>query len=242
MMRRILQLATAALLLSTVPGMRAQLHLKHDKPQAEDLSWMWQYAQPDSKRSQENALLWDPRFRTFLQDTLKGTQIFWDKNKPLSEVVMDFLAVPGDVIAEDNRYIAADGCVQHFCPDRGLLWIDLGRTHPLVVFAAIDWISENHNVDDKDAAYTMWVFSNHSIDPARIPAGLTRSIARWTSQPYGKTTQLQNITRVFFVDPDGTPHPVTPSSISARNTLPPETTTEPGQESAVANQKVKVKP
>jgi hypothetical protein len=241
-MRRSLQLAAAVLMLTTALGARAQLHLKHDKPQLEDLSWMWQYTQPDSKRSQENALLWDSHFHPFLQDSLKTPQTFWDKNKPLSEVAMEFLAVPGDVVADDNRYITADGCVQHFCPDRGLLWVDLGRTHPLVVFAAIDWISENHNVDDRDAAYTMWVFSNHSIDPARIPSGLTHSIARWTSQPYGKTTHLQNITRVFFIDPDGTAHPVTPSSICARNTLPPETTTESGQESTVANQKVKVKP
>jgi hypothetical protein len=143
---------------------------------------------------------------------------------------MEFLAVPGDVIGDNNRYFNADGCVQHFCPDRGLLWVDLGTSHPLVVFVAVDWISDNKTTDESGAAYTMWVFSNRAIDPVNIPSPLVRSIARWTSQPYGHTNILQNITRVYIVDPDGTSHPVAPADIGARNTLPPETATERKQQ------------
>jgi hypothetical protein len=224
-MRRTLQLA-AVLLSIAVPGVCAQLQLKHEKPQVEDLSWMWQYTQPNSA-SQKNKLILDTRFRPFLENHFKAPQSFWGKNKPLSDVVMEFLDVPGQVIGDDNRYLNADGCVPDFCPDRGLLWIDLGLPHPLVAFAAIHWISDNRTTDQDGATYTMWLFSNRSIDPAHVPAALTRSIARWTSHPSSGDTHLQNITRVFFVDPDGTPHPVTPSTIGAHNELPAETTTEP---------------
>lgn len=225
-MRHLLQLAAAALLLTVTPAVRAQLHLKRDKPPVEDLSWMWQYTQPETTRSQENALLQDARFKSFVEEHLKTTQSFWGKDKPLSDVVLEFLGVPGQVIGDDNRYFNANGCVPHFCPDRGLLWVDLGLPHPLVAFAAIDWISDNRTTDQDRATYTLWLFSNRSIDPAHVPTALTRSISRWTSHPSSGDTHLQNITRVFFVDPDGTPHPVTPSAIGAHNELPAETTTE----------------
>lgn len=224
-MRRMLQLA-AVLLSIAVPGVCVQLHLKHERPQVEDLSWMWQYTQPETTRSQENALLLDVRFKSFVETHFKAPQTFWGKNKPLSDVVLEFLGVPGQVIGDENRYLNADGCVPHFCPDRGLLWVDLGLPHPLVAFAAIDWISDDRTTDQDKATYTLWLFSNHSIDPAHVPAALTRSVARWTSHPSPGDSHLQNITRVFFVDPDGTPHPVTPSAIGAHNELPAETTTE----------------
>lgn len=228
-MRRQLQLAAGLLLISGAAATRAQIHLKHDKPQTEDLQWLWQYTQP-APGSRENQMLWDSHFRPFLESHFTAPQSFWDKNKPLSEVVMEFLAVPGDVIGDNNRYFNADGCVQHFCPDRGLLWVDLGTSHPLVVFVAVDWISDNKATDESGAAYTMWVFSNRAIDPVNIPSPLVRSIGRWTSQPYGHTNILQNITRVYIVDPDGTSHPVAPADIGARNTLPPETATERKQQ------------
>lgn len=227
-MRCLLQLAAVALLPTLAPSTFAQLPWKHDKPQTEDLSWMWQYTQP-APGSRENALLWDPHFKPFLQKHLTAPQSFMQKNKPLSEVALEFLAIPGDVIGDDNRYFNADGCVQHFCPDRGLLWVDLGLAHPLVVFAAIDWISDNRTTDDDAAAYTMWVFTNRSLDPAHLPAALIRSIARWTLRPSSGSTHLQNITRVFLIDPNGTPHPITPSTIGAYNKLPAETTTDPNQ-------------
>jgi hypothetical protein len=85
----------------------------------------------------------------------------------------------------------------------------------------------------------MWVFPNHALDAEHVPAALTRSIARWTSQPSSGSNELQNITRVFLVDPDGTPHPVTPSAIGAHNILPEETRTEQSRESAVTNVKGK---
>lgn len=226
-MRRYLQLA--AILSLTAAQAHAQIHVPQitlHKQEKDDLSWLWQYTQPGSG-SRETQMLGDPRFKPFLSRYLTAPQSFWKNNRPLSEVAAEFLAVPGQVTGDDNRYITADGCVQDFCPNRGLLWVDLGLAHPRIVFVAIDWITENRATDEAQSAYTMWVFSNRAIELAHIPQPLTRSIARWTSQPSSGSTNLQNITRVFVVDPDGTPHPVTPSTIGAHNTLAAETNTEP---------------
>jgi hypothetical protein len=228
-MRRTLQLAAAFFLIAGAVATRAQIHLKQDKPQAEDLQWLWQYTKP-APGSRENQMLLDPRFKTFLESHLTAPQSFWNKNQSLSEVAMEFLGVPGDVIGDDNRYFNANGCVPHFCPDRGLLWADLGTTHPLIVFAAINWISDNKTTDESGATYTMWVFSNRVLDPNHPPAALIRSVNRWTSRPSSGSTELQNVTRVFFVDSDGTTHPVTPSAIGAHNNLPAETASQPRQE------------
>ncbi len=135
--------------------------------------------------------------------------------------------MPGEVLGENDRYITADGCVPHFCPDRGLLWVDLGLPKPLVVFAAIDWITENRATADKSSTYTLWLFPSRAFDPTEIPAALTRSITRWTAQPSSGSTDLQNITRVFIVDPDGTPHTLSPSTVGAHNSLPEETSNDP---------------
>jgi hypothetical protein len=228
-MHRTLQFAAAALMIATAPGVRAQLHLPH-KQQPEDLSWMWQYTQPKFNGS-GGFLTGDARFREFVEKNFNAPQTFWDKNKPLKETIGDFLTLPGAIVTDDNRYITVDGCVRHFCSDRGLMWIDLGVAHPLAVFAAIEWIADNKATDQTGSAYTLWVFSSRALQSDHIPAPLTRSIARWTGQPSSGGGDLQNITRVFVVDPDGAPHPVTPNAIGAYSALPAETTTEPQQAS-----------
>lgn len=221
----------AALLLPALVGAtaaRTQIHSPqvniHRKPAAEDLSWLWEYTRPAS--GGENQLLQNPRFKTLLEAHLKAPQSFWNGGSgKLSDVAHDFLAIPGEVTAEDNRYVTATGCVQHFCPSRGLLWIDTGGAQPLVVFNAIDWISDGRAVSEPNAAYTLWMFPDRPLSPTRIPPALTRTLARWTSEPSSGSTVLANITRVFLVDPDGTAHPLTPSMVGAHTTLPAETST-----------------
>ena len=222
----------AAALLLLLPGaaparIQAQIHSPqvniHRHHTTDDLSWVVQYAQPEPDGN-ENRFVWDPRFKPFLRQYLTAPQSFWGKNKSLHEAALEYLGgPPGRVLFEDNRYFTADACVQHFCPNRGLLWIDTALPKPLVVFAALDWISDNRATDDKSSTYTMWVFPSQPIDPAHLPVALTRSVSRWTSLPSSGSTDLQNITRVFLVDPDGTPHTVAPSTIGAHNDLPAET-------------------
>lgn len=202
-----------------------QVTLRHTtKP--EDLSWLWAFADP-APDGRENALASDPRFQALLRQSFTAPQSFWGANDPLHSVANDFLhGPPGRVLADDNRYLTADACVPHFCHDRGLFWADLGAHEPLLVFAAIDWISDNRTTGDAASAYSMWVFPNRPLDRAHLPPALVRSVARWTAQPSSGSTALQNITRVFLVDPDGTPHTLAPATIGAHTDLPPETTND----------------
>ena len=216
-MRRHLQLAVAFLLLTGAVATSAQIFKHKEKKPKENVQWLWQYGPPPAE-GRENALVLDPRFLPFLAQYLTAPQTFWAKNKTLADTALDFLSVPGKVIADQNRYLSITGCVFRFCPDRGLLWVDLGLPRPLVVFAAINWIQQNKTPDQPGAEYTLWVFSNNALDPDHIPAALTRSIARWTAEPPLGSTILQTITTAVLVDPDGKPHQITPAAIGA-NTI-----------------------
>ena len=232
-MRRILQLALALLIIATLaPALHAQPKPRKQKPAPENVEWIWQYTPDDAnKDGRENDLLQDDRFRPFLDQFLTAPQTFWGtpvngKYRSLASTALDHLTVPGSVLADDNRYISISGCVVHFCPARGLLWLDLNGTHHLVVFAAIDWIKAGKPTSDPAAEYTLYVFPN---DPLTIagngaqhpPAALLKAIARWTAQPLPGSTIVQNITHAVLVDPDGTPHQVAPSALGVAPPPPP---------------------
>ena len=210
MLRR-LQLAAVALVLIAEAPARAQLHLHADKPSAEDLSWLWQYTQP-APHGDEAALLSDARFKPLLTEHLKAPQTFWTKGKSLPDTVVEYLKHPRTVASQDNRYFTATGCVEEFCPNRGLLWIDLGSPRPLTIFAATKWIAENKATDQPGATYTLWVFSSRTLDPAHLPKPLVQSIAPWASEPIGDGT-IEQISNVILVDPDGQPHQIQPADI-----------------------------
>ena len=202
-----------------VLGQISSPQIKKDKKQPkENVEWMWQYSPPPAD-GRENQLVLDPRFRPFLAQYLTAPQTFWGSPKtgykPLSETALDFLSVPDKVLADDNRYLSITGCVFRFCPARGLLWVDLGLAHPLIVFAALDWIKESKTPNEPGAEYTMWVFANHAIDGDHIPSALAHSIARWTAEPPSGSTAIQHITNAILVDPDGTPHQIPPAAIGA---------------------------
>jgi hypothetical protein len=211
----------ASLAIATSAQVASPQIKKDKKPPKENIEWLWQYSPPPAD-GRENELLRDPRFIPFLAQYLTAPQTFWGNPKtgykPLSDTALDFLSVPDKVLADDNRYLTITGCVFRFCPSRGLLWIDLSGAHPLVVFAAVDWIKESKTPSEPGAEYTMWVFPNHPIDPDHIPAALAHSVARWTAQPPAGSTVVQQITNAILVDPDGTPHQISPATIGA-NTL-----------------------
>jgi len=208
------------------------------KPQREDVEWLWQYT-PDAtnKDGRENDLVQDLRFKPLLDQFLTAPQTFWGnpidgRYRSLSNTALDHLSVPDKVLADENRYISISGCVVHFCPARGLLWIDLNGAHHLVVFAAIDWTKQGRPTSDPAAEYTLWLFSNEQLtaDPGpgspqaqHPPAALTKAIARWTAQPLAGSGIVQNITHAILVDPDGTPHEVAPSTLGVQ---PPPTKSE----------------
>jgi hypothetical protein len=242
-MNRLLQLATAILLATTlVPSLSAAP--KKEKPAREDVEWIWQYTPaPPDKDGRENALIQDPHFIPFLQQFLTAPQTFWGnpingRYRSLANTALDHLSVPGKVLADDNRYVSITGCVIHFCPARGLLWIDLNGSHHLVVFAAIDWNKEGHPSTDPEAEYTLWIYSNDPLSTApHPPAALTKAIARWTSEPIPGRGIVQRITRAVLVDPDGTPHEVPPSALGVASAAPTTSATpatKPGTDNDTA--------
>jgi len=226
-MRRLLQLATAATLFAAT--LAPSYAKPKDKRQREDVEWLWQYAPDDkNKDGRENELVQDPRFRPLLEQLFTAPQTFWGvpingKYKTLAETAYDYLSVPGRVVADENRYLTITGRVFHFEPARGLMWIDLNGKHHLAAFAAIDWIKQGRPTTDPTAEYTLWLFPNDPLTvdgpgsgAEHVPAALTRSIARWSAQPLPGSGIVQNITHAVLVDPDGTPHEVTPASLGIR--------------------------
>jgi hypothetical protein len=199
---------------------------KKAKVHREGVEWMWQYSPPPAD-GRENELLQDPKFVPFLQAYLTAPQAFWgpqdSPRRSLADTAFDFLAVPGQVIADSDRYITVTGCVFHFCSNRGLLWVDLNAKDPLVIFAAIDWTTEDRTPDDPASTYTLWVFTNQvltpqSADKSRIPPALVKAIARWTAKPAAGSKHLQNITTAVLVDPDGTPHQMAADALGVTST------------------------
>ncbi len=197
-----------------------QHHVKRSKPKA-DLEWMWQYGPPPAG-GREHDLIQDVHFQPFLREYFKAPQSFWGpqngdpKNpahKSLVETAYDFLAVPGTVIADGNRYMTATGSVFHFRSSRGLIFADLDSASPLVVFAAIDWIRDSKTTDDPDAQYTLWIFPNQAPgspqDPTHLPGPLVHALSRWIKTPLPGSGNVQKVTAAILVDADGTPHQIT---------------------------------
>ena len=232
-MRRTFHLA--ALLLITAATTHAQFRLpgakeKPAKPHKSDLEWLWQYGPSDTdKQGRENELVQDPRFRPMLAQYLVAPQTFWGnplngKYRPLADTALDFLSVPNSVLADDNRYLSISGCVVHFCPSRGLLWVDLNAKEPLLAFSAIEWIRDSKTTTQPEAEYTLWIFPNRTLNPEpasldRLPPALITSISRWSAEPMAGSGIVQNITHAILVDPDGTPHEL---PIAAVGVKPPK--------------------
>jgi len=234
-MNRTLQLAVALAVTATLAPTLASAAPKN-KPQREDVEWMWQYT-PDATHpdGRENDLVQDLRFKPLLDQFLTAPQTFWGqpiagRYRSLSNTALDHLSVPDKVAADANRYLSISGCTVHFCPARGMLWVDLNGSHHLVVFAAIDWTKQGHPTSDPDAEYNLWIFSNDMLGvsgpaaaasgsapaAARIPPALTHSIGRWAAEPLAGSGIIQHITHAFLVDPDGTQHEVPPASLGVQ--------------------------
>jgi len=211
-MRRHLQLAALTILLTTAAATRAQIHLKHDKAQTEDLQWLWQYTKP-APDGNENGLTNDPRFAALLKQHLTAPQSFWG-NESLADAALEFLSVPGVARSDENRYFTATGCVPHFCPARGMLFVDTAGSHPLIVFAAIDWNRESHTTDENNAEYTLWIFPDRELTATRpadnttyLPQPLQKSLGIFSAALNGGTVPPL-VTRAFVVTPEGKPHEI----------------------------------
>ena len=189
---------------------------RKNKQGRQDAEWLWQYSPPPAD-GREHELIQDPHFLPFLQQNFTAPQSFWGpqgegQRKTLAQTAYDFLAIPGKVIADQNRYITATGSVFHFRSSRGLLFVDLNDPQALAVFAAIDWIRDSKTTDQPDAEYTLWIFPNRvlgtGLAPHSLPPPLQRSLIRWMAEPLPGSGIVEKVTAAILVDPDGTPHQV----------------------------------
>ena len=234
-MRATLHLAAAFLLL-TATTTRAQVSdpnkliapaprnpaIQHIAP-ADNLQYLWQFTHP-APIGRASDLRIDARFQSFLHNAFKQPQSMWgppNSNEPLATIIPLFLSQYGTVTAENNRYITVDGCVPSFCAASGLLWIDLGRPHPLAVFAAVNWDPQAHTTDQPAADYNLWLFSNRPLDADALPLALTQAIAHWDARLATAHRLVPHIAHALIVQPDGTPVPLNPEQAGA-NTLPPQ--------------------
>jgi hypothetical protein len=197
------------------------------KPE-DNLQWLWPFTKPAPLGEAANLRI-DARFQAFLQDSFKQPQSMWgppNSQEPLATIIPLFLNQYGTVTATDNRYITIDGCVPSFCAASGLLWIDLGRPHPLTVFAAVNWDPNAHTPDQPAADYNLWLFSNHQLDADALPLALTQAIAHWNIRLAAAHRLVPHIAHALLLEPDGNPVALNPELAGANTIAPqPDTTT-----------------
>jgi hypothetical protein len=235
-MRAPLQLAAALLLLIGATTTRAQVTnpdkliappprnpAQHAIKPVDNLQWLWPYTHPAPLGEAANLRI-DTRFQAFLQDNFRQPQSMWgppDTREPLATIIPLFLTQYGAVTSEQNRFVTVDGCVPSFCAASGLLWIDLGRPHPLAVFAAVNWDPQAHTPDQPAADYNLWLFANHPLDADALPLALTEAIAHWNIRLASAHRLVPHIAHALLVEPDGTPFALNPD-LAGANTIAPQ--------------------
>ena len=222
------QISSPDLIVSKPPQRPQQRHPPNGDTDTGKLQWLWQFTRPEPNGAA--ALRFDERFGTLLERTLKQPQAMWGKDVPVATIVPRFLARYGNVTVESERYFTVDGCVPSFCPAHGLLWIDLGSPHPLLVFVAVDWTTEAHSTDQLNADFNLWLFPSRELSADAIPTALATSLSHWDARLAAAHRLVPHIAHAILVEPSGQPSALDPAQVGM-NTLPPQpdtiTPTEP---------------
>ncbi len=214
------QIANPNDLVASPPHPHTQQQPRSRKDNAGNLQWLWQYARPVPNG---NAVaLWnDDRFPALLATAFKQPQAFWGKQVPLADVIPRFLSRYGEINTKGNRYLALDGCVPSFCAAHGMLWIDLGQPDPLLVFAAVNWTTEEHTTEEAAADYNLWLFTSRQLSADALPLALTSAVGDWDARLAQARRSVPHIANAILVEPDGKPFALNPRMAGA-NTLPPQ--------------------
>jgi hypothetical protein len=195
----------------------------------DDLQWLWPFTKPEPLGRATDLRL-DARFQSLLAKNFPQPQAFWGAtNEPLDLIIPLFLSHHGAVTADDNRYLTVDGCVPSFCPAHGLLWIDLGLPHPLIVFAAVNWTTESHTTGEAAADYNLWLYPNRALSADDLPFALTSALAHWDARLATAHRLVPHIAHAVLVEPNGAPYALQPN-LAGANTLPPQPDTSDDQQ------------
>src|ERR1700758_1795893 len=241
-MRRALQLAVFTLLLTAAAGARAQITSPETlgpktprnpargplvKP-TDPLQWLWAFAKPEPIGRASDLRL-DARFHTLVVTNFHRPQTFWGpepgENQPLDAIIPLFLSRYGTVTTQQNRYLTIDGCVPDFCAAHGLLWVDLGTPHPLVIFAAVNWSPESHTTDEASANYNLWLYPNRELSAGDLPLAFTESLSHWDARLAAAHRLVPHIEHATLIEPSGALYALTPSLVGANTIAPqPDTT------------------
>jgi hypothetical protein len=169
---------------------------------SDDLQWLWQYTRP-APAGDHAALLKDPRFQALLRDDLKAPQAMWSApGSPLADAARAFLAGDGTVASDDNRHVIVLGHTVVQAQQTGMLWVDLGETTPLVVFAALRWNEQGNIPSAAGAPFTLWLFPSRELDAHHLPGALKAAI-----EPFAARTLCRpaTISSAIVVEPSGVP-------------------------------------
>jgi hypothetical protein len=191
----------------------------------DNLQWLWPFTQPEPI-GRATELRVDPRFHALLLDSFHRPQAIWGdnplgQNEPLDAVIPLFLSQHGTVTTQDNRYVSVDGCVPGFCAAHGLLWLDLGTPHPLIVFAAVNWSPESHTTSEAAASYDLWLFPNRELSADELPLPLTEALAHWDARLAAAHRLVPHIAQAVLIEPSGTPYALKPE-LAGANTIAPQ--------------------
>lgn len=237
-MRRTLQLVALGLLLTAAAAACAQITspdaLVAPPPRnpartplrtSDNLQWLWAFTQPEPI-GRATELRVDPRFHALLIDEFRHPQALWGdnpagQNPTLDAVIPLFLSEHGTVTSQDNRYVSIDGCVPGFCAAHGLLWVDLGTPHPLIVFAAVVWSPESHTTSEASANYNLWLYPNRELSSDELPLPLTEALAHWDARLAAAHRIVPHIAQAVLIEPNGAPFALNPE-LAGANTLAPQ--------------------
>ncbi len=206
-MNKVFNTLVCAVLLSIPPGsMHAQTRA--------DPAWVREYAKPGApgETGNENGLNGDPRFQALLQASFHQGQTFWMDHghfPSVTELVHQFIGVPGDVVLDQDRYVTANGCVPHDCGDSGFVWIDTrGEGKPLVLFVSTGAVSGWMN--QTETHMHLRIFASRKLSWQQMPPPFLQSFSHWYTAGQTKYLAYQ-VDLVTLVEPNGQTLDLAPS-------------------------------